>query len=79
MLPRHRLTAGALVRNEKMEVLIIKSPIRGWELPGGHVEEGETIEDTLKREVKEETGLEIDIEKFCGISQDVNNSICNTW
>jgi 8-oxo-dGTP diphosphatase len=77
--PKHRLTAGAVIKNDKNEILMIKNPTRGWELPGGHVEEGETIPDALVREVYEETGITVEIESFCGISQEVKSNICNTW
>ncbi len=39
------------------EVLFVEHPERGWEIPGGHLEENETAEEALHREIKEETGL----------------------
>lgn len=57
--PRHTLVVGALVRNEKGEILLIRHHRRGWEIPQGRVEEGESLLDALRREVREETGVEI--------------------
>ena len=39
-------------------VLFVEHPKRGWEIPGGHLEENESPEAALLRELKEETGLE---------------------
>lgn len=39
---------------------------RGWELPGGHLDEDETIEEALVREIKEEIGVEISDYKIIG-------------
>lgn len=48
--------AGGLVVNSSKRILTIKS--RGiWQLPKGHVEEGETISEAATREVAEETGI----------------------
>lgn len=52
--------------------------MRGWEMPGGQVEEGESLKDAAIRETKEETGIDVEILKFCGIFQNVGKSICNT-
>lgn len=36
--PKHILSAAAIVVNDKNELLLIKGPRRGWEMPGGQVE-----------------------------------------
>jgi len=61
-------TVGALIFNLQNKIFLMKS--HKWKdkyvLPGGHIELGEKIEDALKREIKEETGLEIfDIVFIC--------------
>lgn len=56
---------GALIFNADGKVFLMRShKWRGkWVLPGGHIELGERMEDALRREVKEETNLDIrDIE-----------------
>jgi ADP-ribose pyrophosphatase YjhB (NUDIX family) len=56
---------GAVIWNAKREVVLIrrgKAPRESqWSIPGGHVEWGESVRDALLREVREETGLSVEI------------------
>lgn len=47
----------------------VKKDWKGFTLPGGHVEPGESIVDAVIREMKEETGLTILNPKLCGLKQ----------
>jgi len=64
-------TVGALVVNPKGEVLIVRSS--KWAdkhtVPGGHIELGESGEDAIRREVKEETGLDVEVLKLLLVQQ----------
>jgi mutator protein MutT len=67
------LGVAAVIWNDRQEVLLIrrtKEPRKGqWSLPGGKVEFGEGLEDAVRREVREETGLEIALLGLAGIAE----------
>lgn len=66
--PRFTVTAGAIVSNDKGQVLLLKHRFRpgsGWGMPGGFLERGEQPADALRRELREEIGLEVsDVQLF---------------
>jgi 8-oxo-dGTP diphosphatase len=68
------LTVDAVIICENDSIALIKrknDPYKdSWALPGGFVEYGETVESAVLREVKEETGLEIDLYGLVGVYSD---------
>ena len=73
----HFVSVAGLVTNDQGDILLIKSPRRGWEYPGGMVEPGETLQDALRREVKEESGIEVEIVGFVGLCKNVEKDVVN--
>ena len=71
MNKRPLIGVGAVVFGAGDEILLIKrgkAPHYGrWMVPGGTLEWGETLEDAAIREVREETGIDIEIEMFVEI------------
>ncbi|MEI5908029.1 NUDIX hydrolase [Bacillus spongiae] len=54
--------SAAVCMNEKNELLMVRSiGSEAWAVPSGGIEVGETAEECCKREVKEETGYEVEI------------------
>lgn len=65
---RFTVTAGAIIFNQSGQILLLKHRFRagsGWGLPGGFLDAGEQPLDALRRELREELGLEVeDVEIF---------------
>ncbi len=59
-------TVGALIVNPEGKILLAKSHkwFDKYTLPGGHIEVGETMKEAVKREVKEEVGLDVEVVEF---------------
>ncbi len=65
--PTHILAVGGIVENDKNEILLVKTPWRGWEFPGGQVEVGENLITALLRELKEESGVTAEVSHLIGL------------
>jgi 8-oxo-dGTP diphosphatase len=69
--PKHMVAVSGLITNPEGKILMVRSPKRGWEMPGGQVEEGETLIAALQREVQEESGVVADIGALVGVYSNV--------
>jgi 8-oxo-dGTP diphosphatase len=70
---RPSLAVDAVILDGDLVVLVRRKnpPYRGmWALPGGFVEYGETVEAAAEREVREETGLEVEAGRLLGVYSD---------
>ena len=71
-----QLAVGAVVVSDGALLMVQRDqePAKGlWTLPGGRVEHGEYIEDALRREVSEETGIDIEVDRLLGIFEVVGD------
>lgn len=69
--PRHIVAVCGLFINEAGEVLLVKTPRRGWECPGGQVERAEALIEALVREVREESDCGVEVERLVGVYSNV--------
>lgn len=67
---------GAVVINDSKEVLLVKRDDKEmWAVPTGRVELGETAEEAIAREIKEESGLEVSISNLTGVYSRPNKQV----
>ena len=61
--PRFTVTAGAVITDDGGRVLLLNHVFRtgsGWGIPGGFMEKGEQPEEAIRRELREEIGMELE-------------------
>jgi len=70
-IPVPAIGVGSIVFNDKRQVLMIRRnqpPAMGlWSVPGGKLEAGESLADACQREVKEETGLDVEVSNIVAV------------
>lgn len=79
-----KLMNMCMIYDETLDKVLVQEKINrpdwnGITFPGGHVENGESLVDSTIREVKEETGLDIDQLKQCGLINWYNNQSHERW
>jgi len=65
--PSHVNAVTGFVTNAEGQVLLVRVASRGWEMPGGQVEEGEDLLSALRREVEEESNCSIEVRELIGV------------
>lgn len=74
--PKHSVSVAGIVVRDDGRVLVIRRDDNGhWEAPGGVLELDESFEDGVRREVLEETGLEVTVERLTGVYKNVTHGI----
>ncbi|MFI9381453.1 NUDIX hydrolase [Kutzneria sp. NPDC052558] len=74
--PRHSVSVAGIVVNEEGKVLVIRRRDNNrWEPPGGVLELDETFEHGVRREVHEETGLSVRVERLTGVYKNLTRGI----
>lgn len=74
-MPEHRnpsptVDVVILLSGDRVVLVSRRNPPLGWALPGGFVDEGETVEAAAVREAKEETGLDVRLEALLNVYSD---------
>lgn len=74
--PKHSVSVAGIVVRDDGRVLVIKRDDNGhWEAPGGVLELDESFESGVQREVLEETGLEVAVERLTGVYKNLTHGI----
>ena len=60
-MEKHFTASAIVINNERKVLLVYHKKLNVWLYPGGHIEPYETPDETVIREVKEETGLDVEI------------------
>jgi len=74
--PRYRVAVAAIIFDDQGRILLCEHTYRKyhpWGVPGGGLEYGERPEDGVRREVREETGLDVQVEKLLYAESAPNN------
>ncbi|MCK5044113.1 NUDIX domain-containing protein [Candidatus Parcubacteria bacterium] len=66
----HQVICSAFIEKDNKFLIVMCPRFKVWRVPGGRTEHGEKLEETLIREMQEETGITFENPKFVGFGQD---------
>lgn len=75
VFPTHIVAAAGYVFDKDNQLLMIKTPNRGWDCTGGQVEVGEGIEAAVLREIMEESGITARVKCLCAVYSNVGQHV----
>ncbi len=74
--PKHSVSVAGIVVNDHGQVLVIQRADNGhWEPPGGVLELGESFEQGVAREVFEETGVRVSVDRLTGVYKNMTRGV----
>ena len=75
VFPTHIVAAAGYVEDGNGNLLLVKTHHRGWDTPGGQIENGENLEEGLLREILEESGITATVRCLVGVYSNVGQHL----
>jgi len=75
VFPTHIVAAAGYVEDANGNLLLVKTHHRGWDTPGGQIENGENLEEGLLREILEESGITATVRCLVGVYSNVGQHL----
>jgi 8-oxo-dGTP pyrophosphatase MutT (NUDIX family) len=80
IVPTHSVSVAGVVVRDDGRVLVVQRRDNGrWEAPGGVLELGETFEEGVRREVAEETGVDVAVEHLTGVYKNMVRGVVSLF
>ncbi len=70
-IPTHIVTTGIFVENESHQVLMVNHPTRGWEMPGGILDKGENIMESIQRQLDKQGNWSIQSHQLIAVYSNI--------
>lgn len=75
-IPHHSVSVAGIVFDNRGRVLVIRRRDNDqWQPPGGVLELGETLDEGVRREVLEETGVHVRVERLTGVYKNIKRGV----